>query len=116
MVNTLVSQFQKPVVIAETSYPWTLGWNDWTNNLVGLQDQLIPDYPATPEGQAAYLTAIVSVMKQEANGNNFGVSYWAADWVAYKGTTATDGSSWENQALFDFQYKALPALDSLGKK
>ncbi|MBX7142439.1 MAG: arabinogalactan endo-1,4-beta-galactosidase [Chitinophagales bacterium] len=116
MVSTLASQFGKPVVIAETAYPWTLDWNDWTNNVVGLPDQLIPDYPATPDGQAAYLSALISAVKSAAGTDNFGVSYWAADWVAYKGTTATDGSSWENQALFDFQIKALPALDSLGKK
>jgi len=25
--------------VAETAYPFTLDWNDWTNNLVGLSNQ-----------------------------------------------------------------------------
>ncbi len=115
VIDGLSSKFQKPVVIAETAYPWTLGWNDWTNNLIGLDNQLIPEFPATPEGQANFMSALVSIMKQSSDYDNAGVCYWAADWVAFKGPMATDGSTWENQALFDFEYKALPALDSLGK-
>ncbi|WP_366837396.1 glycosyl hydrolase 53 family protein [Lutibacter sp.] len=28
----------REIVIAETAYPFTLDWNDWTNNIVGLED------------------------------------------------------------------------------
>ncbi|PIX06080.1 MAG: arabinogalactan endo-1,4-beta-galactosidase, partial [Flavobacteriales bacterium CG_4_8_14_3_um_filter_35_10] len=41
-----------------------------------------------------------------------GFCYWGAELVAYKGKMATDASPWENQALFDFNNKALPVLEA----
>ena len=40
-----------------------------------------------------------------------GWCYWAPDWVASEGETSTEGSAWENAALFDFEWKALPAWE-----
>ena len=113
-LNNLISKFQKPVVIAETSYPFTLGWNDYTNNVVGLSNQLIPEYPASPEGQQAYTKALIDVLKKLPQQQGMGLCWWAPEWVAFKGPTATNGSSMENLTLFDFTNNALPALNSLG--
>lgn len=99
----------KEILIAETAYPFTLGWNDWTNNIVGLEEQLIlPDFQPTPEGQTAFLMAIKEVITETEKG--IGFCYWGAELIAWKGPEATDASPWENQALFDFDNKALPAL------
>jgi len=114
-LQTLNTSFNKPIVIAETAYPFTLQWNDWTNNLVGLSSQLMAGYDATSAGQAKFLSDLKNLVRTSSTLDHSGVCYWAADYVAYKGSTATDGSPWENLALFDFQFKALPALDSLGK-
>ena len=109
-LGQLSSAYQKDVLIAETAYPFTLDWNDWTNNIVGLEEQLIlPDYPATPEGQKAFLREIRSIV--EATPRGAGFCYWGAERIAFKGSEATDGSAWENQALFDFENFALPALE-----
>lgn len=116
MINKLNYTYSKPVVIAEAAYPWTLGWNDYTNNLVGLESHLAPGYPATPEGQAQMMANLIDIITSTAYENNSGICYWAPDWVAYKGTTATDGSPWENLTLFNFENEALPALDTLGRK
>ena len=99
----------KPIIIAETAYPFTLGWNDWTNNNIGLESQLAPGYPATPEGQTAFLQAVVDMAKAIPSGLGAGVFYWGGEWIA---TSPQDpnGSSWENQALFDFNSIALPAF------
>ena len=99
----------KKVLIAETAYPFTLDWNDWTNNIVGLEDQLIsPQYPATMDGQLNYMQAI-NTMCGEVN-DCLGFCYWGGELISWKGKEARDGSSWENQALFDFNNRALPAL------
>ncbi|MCS6821043.1 MAG: arabinogalactan endo-1,4-beta-galactosidase [Microscillaceae bacterium] len=103
----------KKVCIVETSYPFTLGWNDWTNNVVGEPNQLLPEIAATPEGQQKFLEKIAQIVKETPNGSGF--CYWGAEWISYKGNQATNGSSWENQALWDFQGKALPALQVFGK-
>jgi len=100
---------QKPVMIAETAYPFTLEWNDYTNNVLGLSSQIIPDYPASPAGQLSFMEALVSRIKETPGGAGF--IYWGGEWIAYKGTTSTSGSPWENQALFDFNGKALPVIN-----
>jgi arabinogalactan endo-1,4-beta-galactosidase len=107
-VTQLALTFSKPVLIAETAYPFTLGWNDWTHNSIGLEEQLSDGYPATPGGQLAFM----SDMKEMLEGieDCAGFCYWGAEFVAFKGPEALDGSSWENMALFDFENKAVPAL------
>ena len=109
-INTLITDTGKPVLIAETAYPFTLGYNDFTNNIVGLPSQLVSGYPATPEGQKNFLLAIKAMLKQNAKGAGF--CYWGAEWVAFRGPTATDGSAAENQALFSFTNKELPVTDA----
>jgi arabinogalactan endo-1,4-beta-galactosidase len=108
-IEQLRIQFRKSSVIAETAYPFTLGWNDYTTNIIGDNAQIISNFAASPEGQMAYLKALKSIVDKNYGG--YGLCYWGGEWVAFKGNTATNGSSWENQALWDFNYKALPALD-----
>ncbi len=109
-LERLSTAYQKDILIAETAYPFTLDWNDWTNNIVGLEEQLIlPEYPASPEGQKAFLLKIRSIVEETPRGAGF--CYWGAERIAWKGPEATDASAWENQALFNFDNKALPALE-----
>lgn len=108
-MQNLSSSYNKTIVIAETAYPFTLKWNDWTNNIVGLDKQLIlPEYPATPKGQRDFIKQIKTLTKELENG--IGFCYWGAELIAWKGNQSTDASPWENQALFDFDNKALPVL------
>jgi arabinogalactan endo-1,4-beta-galactosidase len=107
-MSSLAQTYNKKVLIAETSYPFTLNWNDWTNNVIGLPNQIHPSYSASPEGQKAFLEQIKNTVKSIPNGQGF--CYWGAEWIAFRGTTATNGSSWENQAFWDFNRKALPAV------
>ena len=53
------------------------------------------------------------------NGRGLGVFYWEPTWTAVPGagwdpTNPNSGNGWENQALFDFNDRALPALSLLG--
>ena len=102
--------YKKDIMIAETAYPFTLGWNDWTNNIVGLEEQLIlPEYPATPQGQKQFVQELKTIISTLDGG--IGLAYWGADLIAWNGPESAQGSSWENQALFDFNNQVLPALD-----
>ncbi len=108
-LSNLSVNFNKEVLIAETSYPFTLGWNDWTNNNVGLEEHLIlPEYPASPQGQKDFIRDIKNLILEVNNG--IGFCYWGADSIAWDGETSTNGSTWENQAVFDFDNKELPVL------
>lgn len=112
LVN-LKSATGREVMIVETAYPFTLAWNDQTHNVVGLPSQLLPDYPATPAGQRDFVSKIRQIA-EEAGASGF--VYWGAEWVSYKGSNATDGSSWENQALWDFNKLMLPAFECFTPK
>ena len=105
--------FSKKVLIAETSYPFTLNWNDWTNNVVGQSNQLVSGYDASASGQKNYILAIKSLVKSVPNGQGF--CYWGGEWIAFKGSQATNGSTWENQALWDFNNNALEGIQAFSK-
>jgi arabinogalactan endo-1,4-beta-galactosidase len=108
-MEQLSSTHFKDIIIAETAYPFTLSWNDWTTNIVGLEEQLIlPDYPANQVGQNNFVNQIKTISTELEYGRGF--CYWGAELIAWKGTQATDGSTWENQALFNFNNRALPVL------
>ncbi len=111
-ITSIANRYSKKIMIVETGYPWTLSWNDWTNNTYGLDNQLIPDFPATPEGQKAYLIKINQIMKNLPARKGIGFCYWAPDWVAFKGNQSETGSSWENVAIFDFDNKVLPVIEA----
>ncbi len=112
-MNTLGQLYNKKVLIAETAYPFTFGYNDYTNNIVGLSNQIIPSYSASNDGQKQYLLAIKNMVKQSTNG--IGFCYWGGEWVAFRGATSPNGSAWENQALWDFNTNALPAMDAFSQ-
>jgi len=109
-IDALGKNFSKKVVIAETAYPFTLGFNDWTNNIVGLDSQLVSGYPATAEGQKNFVLAIKDLVKSSTYGQGF--AYWGGEWISFKGNEAKNGSTFENQAFYDFSNKALPVLQA----
>ena len=111
-VKEMVARYAKPVVIVETAYPFTLLENDAEQNSIHLLSQLTAGYPATPVGQADNLREVVQAARQ---GGAVGFFYWEPTWTAVKGncwdpTNPASGCQWENQALFDFTGKALPAM------
>jgi arabinogalactan endo-1,4-beta-galactosidase len=102
------ARYGKQVMVVETAYPWTLGWCDDTHNPVGLPEQLLEGYAATPEGQLAFLSDLLDLVKAIPDSAGRGLIYWEPMAVCIDGGP---GSSWENLALFDFDGDALPALE-----
>ena len=109
-INFLSQTYNKKVLIAETAYPFSLSWNDWTNNIVGLQNQLIPGYADNGEGQKKYLMDLKNWSRQSSSC--IGFCYWGGEWVAFRGPQAKDGSAWENQTLWDFNNNTLPVISA----
>ncbi len=107
-VNQLAALYKKPILIAETAYPWTLNWNDNVTNIVGSSSQLLPGYPATLIGQQSYLNQIFSIVRNIPYQLGIGVFYWEPDYISIPGV----GSPWENLAMFDFQGNALASMSA----
>ena len=106
-------RFDRPFVIVEVSYPFTLrDAGDKAPNLLG-EDSLHRGYPATMRGQQRFMNDIVG-MTLRAGG--VGVVYWEPAWVSTRCPTRWGvGSHWENATLFDFQKgnELTPAADFL---
>lgn len=125
-IQSLKSTYGKEVVIAETSFAWTVDWvegkNDDTSNTLwydGLKIALesLSNYfngyeyesgnyciEPTIQNQAEVIRTIMEV---SANAEAQGIFYWGGELVS----TTSIPSSWENQALFDLDGKVLPSID-----
>jgi arabinogalactan endo-1,4-beta-galactosidase len=114
-LNDITARYDRDVIVVETAYPFTDQEDDFLPNIAN-RSMMIPGYPFTPEGQRAMLRDVMAVVRAVPNGRGLGVFYWDATWTAVPGngwdsTDPASGNAWENQALFDFQDRLLPAAD-----
>ena len=122
-MEDMVSRYNKPVLVVETAYAFTLSNGDsLSNNFGTTTEETKGGYPATPAGQQSFLKDLKAKIAAVPNGQGLGFVYWEPDWLpvnatwatdagmSYIGTTGNVGNAWENQALFDFNGDALPAL------
>jgi len=104
-LNDLATRYNKDIIVVEGAYPWTLGWGDNTNNIVGSEDQLHTGYPATVEGQTEFLKEVLKIIKNTTDDRGKGFVYWSPEWIP-----GHPGSPWENLALFDFEGEVLESI------
>ncbi len=106
----LAEQYRKPVIVAETAYPFSFKWADDTGNFVWEKTDMKCAIPATPEGQAQFLRELHKVVRATPRGLGAGVIYWAPEYVAHPGMK----TPYENLTLFDFEHRLLPGAAALG--
>ena len=117
-LNDVSQRYGKDVIVVETAYPFTFDDGDGWPNLIGLPEQLVPGYDASPEGQRRNFRDVLSILRAVPNGRGLGAFYWDATWTAVPGNgfdpaDPASGNAWENQALFDFDGAPTPAMDEL---
>jgi arabinogalactan endo-1,4-beta-galactosidase len=118
-MHDLAGRYGRPMYVLETAYPFTADDGDGSSNIVG-DAEPVEGRPASPESQSAVLTEIADVVKGVPGGLGRGVFWWEATWTAVEGNgwdpdDPASGNGWENQALFDYEERALPALETLGR-
>ena len=80
----------------------------------------------TPEGQSAFMRDIMTLIRDIPENRGKGFVYWEPAWLpvpgcgwaneaalAYTGEQGPGGNEWANQALFDYDGNALPALKTI---
>ncbi|MFJ8630891.1 glycosyl hydrolase 53 family protein [Streptomyces sp. NPDC093568] len=90
----------KPVVITETSHPHRRFRHDGAIRHAG------PEFPFTPDGQAAFLAGVLRTVRDAPNGG--GVMWWGTCFTDNQVEEGVD--SFYAQALFDEAGSPLPAL------
>jgi arabinogalactan endo-1,4-beta-galactosidase len=109
-VDDLATHYDKDVAIAETQYGWTLDNGDQLGNFLWQESQLIPGYPATPNGQLGFLSDLLSIMAAVPDHHGAGIYYWQPEWIPGVGWQPGDGTPNDNLTLFDFAGHALPSI------
>ncbi|MFF1515111.1 arabinogalactan endo-beta-1,4-galactanase [Streptomyces sp. NPDC058305] len=120
-LDDAAARYAKPVFLAETAYPFRLDSDDALVNQIDTTGELVAGYPATTAGQSAWLRDVMNIVEAVPNGRGLGVFYWEATWTAVAGNgwdpaDPASGNGWENQALFGFDDKALPAMSLFGHR
>ena len=134
-MHKLAASIGKPMLVTETSMAFTL---EECNQLEGLRlDQKRGlaanektaqniSYPCTPEGQCGFLRDLWEVIRSTPKDLGRGFVWWEPAWLpvpgaewskpaglAYVQEQGPGGNEWANQGLFDYNGRALPALDTI---
>jgi arabinogalactan endo-1,4-beta-galactosidase len=110
-LDDLAARYEKPLVIVETAYPWTL--QRLEPAMVVTSPAQLPDagsYPATKSGQAAYFAGLRDVLTKVPGSRGVGLFAWEPEWISGVGATPGGGNPHANLAMFDDQGRGLPSL------
>ena len=102
-LTSAAQRYQKPVVIAETAFPWNTSAQG-SKAIVGIMPG--------KEGQIQFLQALAAILKGIPEGRGLGIFYWAAEFLPLPGTNL---AGFEGTSLFDSEGNALPALKAFGQ-
>lgn len=136
-LRALAETYHKPLLVTETATGHTL--DDYAafeglspdarkGPAAGETEAASIPWPMTPEGQAAFLTELSACIRRTPEGLGAGLVYWEPAWLPVKGSEwasaaglhylrnpGPGGSEWANQALFDYEGRALPAVACVEK-
>lgn len=138
VLKEIADTYNKYVMVAETAYPYTSEDGDTFGNAVSEDsDSAVFRYDISVEGQAQCLTDVFQAVANVGE-KGIGVFYWEPAWLGVNGisweeqsslwkkygsgwatdyaaeydasVTGSGGSSYDNQALFDFEGNSLKSL------
>ena len=138
VLKEIADTYNKYVMVAETAYPYTSEDGDTFGNAVSEDsDSAVFRYDVSVEGQVQCLTDVFQAVANVGE-RGIGVFYWEPEWLGVNGisweeqsslwkkygsgwatdyaaeydasVTGSGGSSYDNQALFDFEGNSLKSL------
>lgn len=139
VLSDIAEKYGKKVMVAETSYAYTVSNTDFFGNTIGEGGGIVKDYPFTVQGQANLVRNVIDTVANHTTGG-IGVFYWEGTWISVGGDSYEEnlalweehGSGWassysgqydpddagkwfggcavDNQAFFDENGRATEAL------
>jgi arabinogalactan endo-1,4-beta-galactosidase len=112
-LQVVSTELKKPVLIAETAYPWTP--EKFGNDVIDTSTAHLDGYPQTPSGQSAYVSTLQKLVRSQPRNLGVGIWWWEglATFVRSAGQQDLWNGGMANSALVDSTGKALPALKAL---
>lgn len=132
-MQDIARRYRKDLVVAEVSMGYTMeDYGDYEKlpqekrKGYATRKELVEkiDYPMTVEGQCRFMKDFLQVLDRIEDGRGRGFCYWEPAWIPvpgsgwateaslrYMGAPGPCGNEWANQALFDYDGNALPALE-----
>lgn len=103
-LNNAAQRYHKPIVVAETAYPWTNSVPASYNPNLGI--------PMTSTGQDEFTVALASIVKGIPGGLGAGIFWWGTEYVHVNGYNL---ASFDKTSFFDFNGNALPVVGVFGQ-
>ncbi len=143
VLKTVSETYGKKVMVAETSYAYTLEDGDGSGNSIGDVVNYEKKYPITVQGQSRALRDVIQAVVNVGSAG-IGVFYWEPAWLPVPGESWEErsalwekfgsgwassfsgeydpddagkyygGSAWDNQAMFDHSGRPLESLKTWG--
>ena len=132
-MNDIARRYGKDLIVAEVSMGHTMEDYKEYEKLPDAQRKGMATrkelaekiaYQMTEQGQADFMRDILRLIREVPDGRGRGFFYWEPAWIpvpgsgwatekacAYMGEKGPGGNEWANQALFDYDGNALPALE-----
>ncbi|MDO4323182.1 MAG: glycosyl hydrolase 53 family protein [Lachnospiraceae bacterium] len=134
-MEDIAKRYHKPLIVVETSMGYTMkdyqGYEKLSDDMrkgMATKPELaakVP-FPMTPQGQTAYIKTLMKMIREVSYGLGQGFCYWEPAWIPVPGSgwatpeaceyikeDGPGGNEWANQALFDYDGNALPALEAI---
>ena len=141
VLSNIADTYNKKVMVAEFSYPYTYENGDTFGNSVSEESICAWPYAISAQGQANCIREIAAAVTAVGDAG-IGICYWEPAWLPVPGTTYEEqfklweehgsgwassfsskydpkdagkyygGCSWDNQALFDFEGHPLASLST----
>lgn len=131
-MKDIATRYGKELIVAEVSMGYTMedyreyeALSPELRKGMATRQELVDkiDYPMTKEGQCAFMKDLLEKIASVPENKGRGFFYWEPAWIPVPGSGwATEcalkyiedkgpcGNEWANQALFDYEGNALPAL------
>lgn len=101
VLKEVADTYDKKVIVAETSWAFTLEEGDGSGNTVGVgSNDTVGDYEFSAQGQASVIADVIQAVKAVGE-SGIGVFYWEPAWIPVQVYNGTEASFASNQALWE---------------
>jgi hypothetical protein len=101
-LTNAAKRYVKPVLIAETGFPWTNSY--WATNIYGI--------PPSTNGQVQFLVALSQIVKNVPGRLGAGIVWWAAE---YQDAAGVNEAGFHTASFFNSGGNVLPVADAFGQ-